>query len=331
MKIITVEEHFINPMAQKACAAEVEKLAPSHAKAFSPEQGFPSNMSFENIADIGELRLADMDANGIDMQVISCNSNIELLLTDEAIKLSHMINDQLYEATQAHPTRFAGFAALPISNPTAATCELKRSVTKLGFKGALFNGTAHERFLDEPEYESFLAMTAELDVPLYLHPGIVNHNVRDAYYHYDDPAFAARLASAGYGWHVETGIHALRLILSGVFDRYPNLQIILGHWGEMIPYMMERINHNFSAGAAKTKHDFEYYMHNNVYVTPSGLFNMPQFENTLTMMGADRILYSVDYPYYLNKGAREFLENAPISQEDKEKIAHGNAEKLLKL
>ncbi len=332
MKIITVEEHFINPALQQAIMPEIERLAPSHLKAFSPEQGFHSNMDFAAITDIGEGRIANMDGAGLDMQVLSCNGpSAELLLSDEAIPLVRQVNDQLAAAVAVHPDRFAGFAALPMSQPAAAVTELRRCMSELHFKGAVINGTVHERFLDEPDFEPVLAAAAELDAPLYLHPSIINRNVRDAYYTFADPAFTSRFASAGYGWHVETGIQAVRLILSGVFDRYPNLQIILGHWGEMIPYMMDRINHSFSGTATPTKHDFEYYIRNNVYVTPSGLFNMPQFTNTLEMVGADRILYSVDYPYYKNEGAREFLENAPISQDDKEKIGHLNAEKLLKI
>ena len=332
MKIITIEEHFLNSTISSAIHDETEKLAPGHSDAFKADFGHTS-MRPEQLTDIGAGRLADMDENNIDMQVLSYNSPATELILDSslALKLAVQANDQLSSAVKANPTRFAGFATLPLSDPKVSVAELKRCVNELGFKGVMANGTAHGRFMDEPDFEQFWKTVAELDVPVYIHPTIVNKQVRDIYYHNPDPAFAARFASAGIGWHIEAGVHVMRLIFAGVFDRYPNVQVIMGHWGELIPFYMERINTYFPATATPLKHDFEYYMRNNVYVTPSGLFNLPQLQNTISMMGADRIMYSADYPYYSLKGAREFLENAPISQEDKEKIAHGNAEKLLKI
>lgn len=332
MKIITIEEHFLNAATTEATRDEIERIAPGHAKAFVADFGSRQTMKPGQLYDIGAGRIADMDANGIDAQILSYNSPAtELLPSPLAVELARQANDQLAEAIAAYPGRFYGFATLPMSDPEAAAKELRRCVTELGFKGAMINGTAHGRFMDEPEFEVFFATAAELDVPLYIHPTIVKKEVRDAYYYNDDPAFAARFASAGMGWHYEVGVHVLRLIFAGVFDRYPNLQVITGHWGELLPYYMERVNTFFPATASPMKHDFKHYMQNNVYITPSGMFNLPQFQFALETMGADRIMYSVDYPYYPNNGAREFLEKAPINQGSKEKIAHGNAEKLFKL
>ncbi len=332
MKIITIEEHFLNTEITNATRSEIEKLAPSHDKAFVADFGARQTMKPEQLFDIGAGRIADMDANGINMQILSYNAPAtELLPSPLALELARKANDQLAAAIAAYPGRFLGFATLPMSDPKAAAEELRRCVTELGFKGAMINGTAHGKFMDEPGFEVFFATAAELDVPLYIHPTIVKKEVRDAYYYNADPAFAARFASAGIGWHFEVGVHVMRLIFAGTFDRYPNLQVIMGHWGELIPYYMDRINAFFPASASPMKHDFKYYMQNNMYITPSGMFNLPQLQNAMETMGADRIMYSVDYPYYPNEGARDFLENAPISQADKEKIAYGNAEKLFKI
>ncbi|MCY1271715.1 Amidohydrolase [compost metagenome] len=332
MKIIAIEEHFLNAEITAATRDEVEKIAPGHSRAFVGDFGSRQTMKPEQLTDIGAGRIASMDKNGIDVQILSYNSPAtELLPSPLAVELARRANDQLAAATKAYPGRFLGFATLPMSDPQAAAEELRRCVTELGFKGAMINGTAHGRFLDEPEFEPLFATAAELGVPLYIHPTIVKKEVRDAYYDNADPAFAARFASAGIGWHYEVGVHVMRLIFAGVFDRHPNLQVIMGHWGELIPFYMERIQTFFPATASPMKHDFKYYMQNNIYITPSGMFNLPQLQNALETMGADRIMFSVDYPYYPNEGARTFLENAPISQQDKEKIAHKNAERLFGL
>jgi predicted TIM-barrel fold metal-dependent hydrolase len=332
MKIIAIEEHFLNAEITAATRDEIERMAPGHSRAFAGDFGSRQTMQPGQLTDIGAGRIASMDANGIDVQILSYAAPAtELLPSPLAVELAKRANDQLAAAIRAHPGRFFGFATLPMSDPRAAAEELRRCVEDLGFKGAMINGTAHGRFMDEPEFEAFLATAAELDVPLYLHPTIVKREVRDAYYGNADPALAARFASAGIGWHFEVGVHFMRLVFAGVFDRHPTLQVILGHWGELIPFYMDRIDTFFPATASPMKHDFKYYLRHNVYITPSGMFNLPQLRYALETMGADRIMYSVDYPYYPNEGAREFLENAPLSQQDKEKIAHGNAEKLFGL
>ncbi len=332
MKIVTIEEHFTNADIASAIRDEVEKIAPGHSQAFNADFSSRQTMKPGQLTDIGEGRIENMDANGIDMQILSYGGPAtELLSSPLAVELSRHTNDQVAAAIAAYPGRFLGFALLPMSDPQAAVVELERCVKELGFVGAMVYGTARGRFMDEPDFEPFFAKLAELDVPLYIHPTIVNTEVRNIYYDNPDPAFAARFASAGIGWHYEVGIHVMRLIFAGVFDRYPNLQVIIGHWGELLPFYMDRINAFFPATASPMEHDFKYYMLNNIYVTPSGMFSLPQLQYTIETMGVDRIIYSADYPYYPNEGAREFLENAPISQEDKEKIAHGNAERLFKI
>ncbi len=332
MKMITIEEHFINADINTAIQDEIERIAPGHAQSFHADFGSRQTMRPEQLFDIGAGRIASMDANGIDMQILSYSGpGAELLPSPQAVVLARQANDQMAAAVKAYPGRFLAFATLPMADPKAAAEELKRCINELGFVGALINGTAHGRFMDDPDFEEFFATVAQLDVPLYLHPTPVKREVRDAYYDNADPAFAARFASAGIGWHFEVGVHVMRLVFAGVFDRYPNLQIITGHWGELISFYTDRINTFFPASASPMKHDFKYYMQNNMYITPSGMFSLPQLQFAIETMGADRIMYSADYPYYPNEGARDFLENAPISQQDKEKIAHDNAEKLFKI
>jgi predicted TIM-barrel fold metal-dependent hydrolase len=185
--------------------------------------------------------------------------------------------------------------------------------------------------MDDPMFNSILEAASSLDVPLYLHPSIPSKVIQDEYYGGLDPLVSARFATGGWGWHNEAGIQVLRMILAGVFDKYPNLQIILGHWGEMVPFYLSRTDSVLTPVAKNLKRSVSDYFLNNVYVTPSGMFDQSQLMHTHQVMGADRIMYSVDYPFSDNKGARAFLENAAISHADKEKIAHGNAERLLKL
>ncbi len=216
-------------------------------------------------------------------------------------------------------------------HPEAAATEFERCVNTLGLKGALINGTTNERFLDDPSFRPILETAAALDVPIYLHPAPPAKAVQDVYYAGFGPAVSTSFARYGWGWHMETGIHALRMILGGVFDRYPGLQLILGHWGEMIPFYLARFDEMLTPAAKQLQRPVADYFLQQMYVTPSGMFTLPPFQLTLQIMGADRIMYAVDHPFLVREHARAFLEDAPISPADKEKIAHGNAERVLKL
>ena len=324
MKIITLEEHF-----QTAAINQVmEKRMPPYAREAISNYSTPTT----RLVDLGEQRLQWMDATGIDVQVLSYSSpGVQILPASEAVPLAKDANDQLAEAIKAHPDRFAGFATLPTPDPEAAAAELTRAVQTLGFKGAMINGRTNDRFLDDPSFRPILAAAVALDVPIYLHPTVPSKVVQDAYYAGLDPALSSGFATAGWGWHMETGIHALRMILAGVFDRYLSLQLILGHWGEMIPFYLARVDQTLSSAAKHLQRPIPDYFLQQMYVTPSGMFTLPPFLLTLQIMGADRIMYSVDYPYVADEHARTFLENAPISPADKDKIAHRNAERVLKL
>jgi predicted TIM-barrel fold metal-dependent hydrolase len=325
MKIITLEEHFQ--------LAEIKKAVAKFLLGYGNEFHLPSFMARDSqLENLGEDRLKHMDAMGIEVQVLSYNTpGVQILPAAEAVPLARDANDQLAAAIQAHPDRFAGFATLPTPDPEAAAAEFERAVNKLGFHGAMINGRTNDLYLDNPSFRPILETAVALDVPLYLHPTIPSKAVQDVYYAGFDPAVSGSFATFGWGWHMETGIHALRMILGGVFDRYPSLQIILGHWGEMIPFYLARFDETLNPVTKQLQRPVADYFLQQMYTTPSGMFTLPPFMLTLQIMGADRIMYAVDYPFIENNQARTFLENAPISPADKEKIAHGNAEKLLKL
>lgn len=328
MKIIALEEHFRNAAIEEA----VGRLLPAGQHDILGKAMAAYNRPVSQVEDLGADRLRHMDAMGIDVQVLSYSSpGTQVLSASEAVPLARDANDQLAAAIAAHPDRFAGFATLPTPDPEAAAAELERTVQKLGFKGAMINGRTHDRFLDDPQFRPILEAAVALDVPLYLHPTIPPQAVQDAYYAGLDPAVSMSFAMASWGWHMETGIHALRLILAGIFDRYPSLQLILGHWGEMIPFYLARVDETLTPVSKHLQRPVADYFLQQVYVTPSGMFTLPPFLLTLQIMGADRIMYAVDYPYITGEQARTFLETAPISPADKEKIAHGNAERVLKM
>ena len=325
MRTITIEEHFLSDAFREVMKRQ------------APSQGGGSNAAFiaqqeAKLADLGSTRLKDMDAGGIDLQVISHTaSGIVPLSGTEAVRLARAANDQLAAAVAAHPDRFAGFATLPMTEPEAAVDELDRAVRSLGFKGAMINGTTNGRFLDDPSFLPILERAVTLDVPIYVHPGMPPAAVREAYYSGFDQAVSYFLSTSGWGWHSEVGIHALRLILAGVFDRLPGLQIIIGHMGEMIPFMLARINNVLTPVAKHLQHAVPEYFLQNFYITTSGFFTDPPLLLAMQVVGVDRIMFSVDYPFSTNEQGRAFLDHVSLSPADKEKISHLNVERLLRL
>jgi len=325
MRTIAIEEHFLADGFREF----MKRPAPSQAGAWS--RTFAAELEAK-MSDLGATRLKDMDAGGIDLQVISHTpSAIVPLPGDEAVRLTREANDQLASAVAAHPERFAGFATLPMTDPEAAADELERAVSSLGFKGAMINGTTNGRFLDDPSFLPILERAVALNVPIYIHPEVPPAAVREAYYSGLDPAVNFSLSTAGWGWHSEVGLHALRLILAGVFDRLPTLQIIIGHMGEMIPFMLARSNNVLTPVAKHLQRTVSEYFLQNFSITTSGFFIDPLLLLALQVIGVDRIIFSVDYPYSSNEQGRAFLDRASLSPADKEKISHLNAERLLKL
>jgi hypothetical protein len=213
--------------------------------------------------------------------------------------------------------------------PEAAACELDRCVSELGFVGAFLNGRTGDEFLDAPRFDPVLAAAARLKVPIYLHPALPPAAVTQAYYSGLNPLVTGRLQASAWGWHVETAGHFLHMVLAGVFDRYPDLILILGHWGELIPFYLDRIEDMLPQQITKLERPFSDYFRQNVYIAPSGMFSQEQLQFCVRTLGAERILFAVDYPFVGNEDAVPFLETARLSADDKELIAHGNSEKLL--
>ena len=342
MRIIALEEHMLDPgitkateAAQAAEAGYTADLAGAVEDEPSTFQNRPCLLPVREImpraVDVGAGRLADMDAHGIDMQVLSYSNAPQLAPAAQGVELTRAANDKLAEIARAHPDRFAGFATLPWQDPKAAADELGRAVHELGLKGTLLIGRPGQTFLDDPRYEPVLAKLAELKVPLYVHPGPPLPQVQLPYYGGLQKTVTARLSLFGWGWHNEAGIQVIRMILSGKFDKFADLQVISGHWGEMVPFYLQRMDDAMPLGVTGLSRTITETYTSHVYVTPSGMLNLPHFKFIHEVLGADRLLYAVDYPYLTNTGAREFLEQLPVSQEDKEKFAHRNAEALLRL
>ena len=327
MRTIAIEEHFL----AKGFREVMQRNASSQGGGVQPTPTMTAERQAK-LADLDTLRLQEMDTNGIDLQVISdIGSNLAPRSGDEGVQLAREANDQVAVACAAHPDRFAGFATLPMTEPGAAADELERAVRQLRLKGAMIFGTTNGRFLDDPAFLPVLERAAALSVPIYLHPAFPPAPVREAYYTGLDPAVGYVLSTSGWGWHSEVGIHALRLILDGVFDRLPTLQIIIGHMGEMIPFMLARIDDTLMPMAKQLQQPVSNYFLHHFHITTSGFFTNPPLLLAMQVMGADRIMFSVDYPFSTNEQGRAFLDHASLSPADKEKISHLNAERLLRL
>lgn len=288
----------------------------------------------DNLCDIGEKRIAEMDATGIAMQVMSLTApgTEQAVTTEEALTLAKSCNDSLAEAVKRFPNRFGGFAALPTLSPDKAADELEHAVKELGFKGALINGHCRGRYLDDRFFWPIFERAESLKVPIYLHPTIPVQAVCDVYYTGNFPREVTDIfRQAGWGWHIETAIHAIRIVLGGVFDMFPNLQLIIGHLGESLPFMIPRLELTLPQQVTKLNRPIGDYFRTNIYYTFSGFNYLSAFLDLLMQVGVDRIMFSTDYPYASMAQARAFLDQIPVSPNDRERIAHGNAEKLMGL
>lgn len=321
MRTVTVEEHFVSPGFLDGAGHQLK-------------EGFLRTGSrglkiIEQLTEVGDKRVAEMDGAGIDLQVLSLNApGTEQVEAADQIALAPDANDFLHGVVTVHPARFAGLAALPVAVPDKAAAEFERAVCQLGFKGALINGHTRGRYLDDKFFWPIFECAVSLNVPVYLHPTVPPKTVVEASYGGFASAVTAMLAGAGWGWHIETAVHLIRLILGGVFDRFPTLQIVVGHLGEGLPFMLPRLNRNMSPELTKLERSFADYLRQNVHYTFGG-FNFPAtFLDLLLEIGVDRIMFSVDYPYGSMTAAQAFLEQLPVPAADKERIAHGNAERL---
>ena len=319
MKKIALEEHFVTP--------ELVEYGKSTAAFVQPQTWAKIG---ERLLDITEERLTKMDAAGLDVQVLSLNSPGIQAEPDARVATAKAaaVNDSLAKVIAKHPTRFSGFCALALQDPESAANELERAVTELGLVGALVNAHTHGVYLDDPSMFVVWERAEALGVPLYLHPA---NGVDQSHVFSGHP----ELQGAMWSWGLDTATHTLRIIFGGVFDRFPQASLILGHMGEGLPFTLWRLD---SRWGVQNHHGIELelgnpseYIRRNVYVTTSGVASPAPLLGAVLALGADRILFATDYPFESISTACEFIDGAPISEADRSKIAFANAETLLKL
>jgi predicted TIM-barrel fold metal-dependent hydrolase len=339
MKKIDVEAHFYTRGFQEYLRTRKEIPREESYKGsirlwYAPNIWEPHGAAIENrLLDLAEGRIKAMDEAGIDMQVLSLSTpGCEQFSPADGIALAKKVNDELSKVIERYPDRFVGLATLAPQSPSEAADELERAVQKLGLKGAKVHSHIGDTYLDDQRYWVIFEKSEKLGVPIYLHPMTPSSSMVTPYASY---GFALAGPSLGFG--AETALQAMRLIYSGIFDKYPGLKIILGHLGEGLIFWIDRIDFVFrkmwmhKEVQPKIKKLPSDYIRNNFMISTSGMFTLPAFMCALLAVGADRILFAVDYPYEKCEEAVRFIENAPISERDKEKICHLNVEKLLQL
>ena len=322
MKITGLEEHFALREVLDAWSA----LPPGQRDlAFTPST---QGETGRRLLDLGEERLAAMDATGLDVQVLSLNPpGVQGLPGSSAVELQRLANDRLAEHVAHRPDRFQGLAALAAATPTAAA-ELDRAVRQLGLDGAMVYGRTGTTTMDAQDYWPLYEAAEALRAPLHLHPQSPPVPVREAYYSGFTAQTDAGLATAGLGWHYETGVQLVRMMLAGVFDRFPRLQVIVGHWGEVALFYLERVQQlALRAGVAEP---LEHYVRTNLHIAPSGMLSDRYLRWASEVVGADRLLFSTDYPFEpaSTAGARAFLSDASLPQPARVAMASGNWDRL---
>ena len=328
-RLITVEEHYSSNRIMEMLEREANTSQPEAVMA--PPQPQMRDAA-PGVDDLGEGRIAYMDSHGIDTQIISYASGVPATLPPRlAIPFTRRVNDEMAEKASAYPGRFYLFAHLPLGDGKAAAEEFERCVKELGFVGAMLSGHYRDLPYDDENYFPIFEKAQELDVPVYLHPGIVSKEVTDKYYRGSwSPRVTFNLAGFGVGWHYDVGMQIVRMILAGTFDRLPDLKIMTGHWGELVSFYMYRMD-EIPKELTGLKKNVSDYFKENVYVNPSGMLYKEQFRYCLDTFGVDHITWGGDYPYRKKEDIRTFLEEFDLPEEDKEKIAHGNAERLLRI
>jgi predicted TIM-barrel fold metal-dependent hydrolase len=323
MRTVAIEEHASTP-----------ELYDAIGPIMNPETQAVMN-------DMGEGRLAGMDEAQIDMAVLSLQPPFPIDEVDEgkAELACRAFNDAAAQAIADHPDRFSAFGAVPIGDTDVAVKEVERAVNELGFPAIMIGTRTKLGFMSEEANWPVWEAAENLGIPVYMHPALPPKAVVDAYYADLGPLLGLGMQTALWGWHVDTGMHTIRMILRGVFDRFPKLQVIVGHMGEAIPFMLGRLEERF-AGIAEAmppgwvtpfEKPVRQYFRDNVHFSTSGFFDNESLICTISAVGADRIMLAVDYPFSKNIDARNFIDNAPISDADREAIAHGNADRLLRL
>lgn len=319
MSLIALEEHYAwDP-------ASADNVVATWLQSNNP-------IGHQRLYDRGALRLEQMDAAGIDFQILSLFDPGVQEMDDvaSAVDLARRANDDLAESVRENPTRFGGFATLATQDPDAAAAELERAVIDLGLVGGLINGRSHDRYLDDPAYEALFGSAERLGVPIYLHPTTPHPAVMDAWF---NPYVADGMHLASWGFAAETGTHVLRLIYSGLFDKFPRLQMIIGHLGEMLPFAAYRIDRYFGLGGdggsrSRLQRLPSEYLRDNFHVTTSGNFCPSAFACTLEVMGVDRVMFSVDYPMDDNQAGAQFIASYPMDEDSRRKVSCDNAIRL---
>jgi uncharacterized protein len=323
MRVIAIEEHWTTQGIDQALRAQAPG-ARDESVALNDRGDIPARL-----LDIGEQRIEAMDAAGVDVQILSiAPPGTHGLPTRQAVALSREANDLASEAAHRHPTRLRAMTTLPMSDPGAAAAELQRTANAPGHVGIMSYGRSGERPLDDPVYDELLGTVAGLRRPVFIHPQIPPNPVREASYRGFDPTTELALATFGWGWHIEAGLAALRLIVRGTFDRHPDLQIVLGHWGEMLLFALDRIDSLSNVVTHLERRVAEYFA-TNVHVATSGMLTPRLLRHALDFTSVDRILLSGDYPFHRLHAATiaDFLHTLP-DRTDQHKVAHANAESL---
>jgi uncharacterized protein len=323
MRVIAIEEHWTTERIDQALRAQPAG-ARDESVALNDRGDIPARL-----LDIGEQRVEAMDAAGVDVQILSiAPPGTHGLPAHDAVALSRDANYRASEAVDRYPTRLRAMTTLPMSDPDAAVAELQRTANAPGHVGIMSYGRSGDRVLDDPVYDELLATAASLRRPVFIHPQIPPNAVREASYSGFDPTLDLSLATFGWGWHIEAGLAALRLIVRGTFDRHPDLQIVLGHWGEMLLFALDRID-SLSNVATHLERRVAEYFATNIHIATSGMLTPRLLRHALDYTSVDRILLSGDYPFHRLDAPTidNFLQTLP-DLDDQQKIAHANAEAL---
>jgi uncharacterized protein len=317
MKIVAIEEHVLPRDVLESAGIDL---------------GIRAGKRAAELDEMGEGRLRVMDDAGVDVQVLSALSYfVQGLPAEQAVAVNRELNDRMAGTVSTYPDRFRAFAALPMSDPAGAVDELTRCVEELGFLGAMIHGQTDGVFLDHPSVRPVLAAAARLDVPIYLHPAPGPAAVQDAYFSGLAPEVGACLSTSGWGWHSECGMHVLRMAVAGVFEELPELKVVVGHMGEGLPFHLDRIEDMLTPVVKGHSRTVAETLRQNLHLTTSGYnFDAPLL-CALAVFGVDRVMFSVDHPFADSSRATAYLRSAPLEPDDREKIAHGNAESLLRI
>lgn len=321
MRLIGIEEHYLTDGVRAAWDAMSLELADPMVHAHSADIE-------RRLLDLTDERVSLMDETGLDVQVLSLTTPALHDLGIDSVALARQSNDAVAAAIARRPDRFEGLATVPVAWPDEAALELERCKRDLGFSGAMLCGRVGERNLDHPDFAPIFESAAALGLPILLHPRTPNAAVRSSHYSGFSPELDVAFSTYGLGWHYDAGIQFVRLVLSGTLDRLPNLQLILGHWGEVVLFYAARLA--AMDRVAGLQHPIATYLRRNLYVTASGMFVSDYLQRAAAIVGTDRLLFSTDYPYQYRPGgdARQFLDASGLDEDAKTGFAHRNWERL---